>query len=390
MNGTLSLSGRAASAAAAAVVLAGVVTAAGPASAAPSAAAPSAAACTPRLQVLGAIGSSVYNPGGPQADGVIGLGKGNLSVGVSGGLPVYWTGTTVHKVPLTAPAASGEVLAVNKDALMVGRAFTTGGGGYLFTYRAGAAAVTPLPGGDELYGEADVNDAGYVVSRNRAGVGLVWKDGQKVRELAPPADAPPHSFVDLVTGINNKGDIAGTAKVNYYDSDHDQQLWESIPVVWPADGGPAKSLAPSGGGIYQESRVQDIDESGRVVGYDWYGPGYAYKPWTWTAPYTAPGTSPGTPAPFPYGTFEAISPTTNISVGTAKFHPDEPTRADQAQLWKGTGPVLALPRLAADKASTATAVSDDGRVGGAAVNANGKLKPVIWTCAAQQAYLSQS
>ncbi|MFG2616601.1 hypothetical protein ACGFXC_03190 [Streptomyces sp. NPDC048507] len=382
MNGTPSR--RAASAAAAAVVLAGIVTAAGPASAAPS-----AAACTPKVQVLGSIGSSVYNPGGPQADSVLGLGKGNLSVGVSGGLPVYWTGTTLHKVPLTAPAASGELVAVNKGGLMVGRAFTTGGGGYLFTYRAGAAAITPLPGADELYGDADVNDAGYVVSRNRAGVGLVWKDGQKVRELAPPADAPPHALVDLVTGINNKGDIVGTAKVDHYDSDHDQQLWESIPVLWPADGGPAKSLAPSGGGTYQESRVTDVDEGGRVVGYDWYGPGYAYKPWTWAAPYTAPGTSPGTLTPFPYGTFEAVSPTANVSVGTAKFHPDEPTRADQAQLWKGTGPVLALPRLAADRPSTATAVADDGRAGGAAVNAKGKLKPVIWTCAAQQAYLPQ-
>ncbi|MFE2148939.1 hypothetical protein ACFXAO_02745 [Streptomyces lavendulae] len=367
---------RGASAAAAAIVLAGIVTAAGPAAA--------ATGCTPRIQVLGSIGSSLHNPGNRQSEGVNDLGKGNLSVGVSGGLPVYWTGTTLHKVPLPAAGLDGELLAVNKDGLMVGRIFS--GGGYVFTYRAGDAAITPLPGSDDPYGEADVNDAGYVVSRNRAGVGLVWKDGQKVRELAPPPNSDPHTRVDLVTGINNRGDILGTAKVDYTD-DGDNQHWDVTPVLWPADGGPAVALAPSGGGTYQESFVQGLDESGRVVGYDWYGPGYAYKPWTWTPPYTAPGTSPGLLNPFPYGTFEAISPTTNVSVGTAKFHPDEPTQADQAQLWPGSGPLLALPRLAADKASMAKSVSDDGRVGGAAVNAKGKLKPVIWTCATKQAYL---
>lgn len=367
---------RAASAAAAAIVLAGIVSAAGPATAATT--------CTPKIQVLGSLGPGTYNPGNPQTEGVHGLGPGNLSVGISGGKPVYWTGTTLHKVPLPADLG-GELLAVNKGGLMVG--IVHGPDSYVFTYRAGAAAVTRLPGSDYAYGEADVNDAGYVVSRDRAGVGLVWKDGQKVRELAPPADTPPHTGVDLVTGINNKGDIVGTAKLAYTDPETDQYRWESYPVVWPADGGPAKSLVQSGTGMYQESYVQDIDESGRVVGYDWYGPGYAFKPWTWTPPYTAPGTSPGTLNPFPYGTFEAISPTTGVSVGTAKFHPEEPTLADQAQLWAGSGPVLALPRLAADKASAAESVADDGRVGGAAVNATGKLKPVIWTCATKQAYL---
>lgn len=88
----------------------------------------------------------------------------------------------------------------------------------------------------------------------------------------------------------------------------------------------------------------------------------------------------------PYATFEAISPTTNLTVGTAKFHPDEMTLPDQALLRSGSGPVKALPRLAAGGASMADAVSDADRVGGAAVNAKGKLKPVIWTCATKQAY----
>ncbi|MBT2406468.1 MULTISPECIES: hypothetical protein [unclassified Streptomyces] len=57
--------------------------------------------------------------------------------------------------------------------------------------------------------------------------------------------------------------------------------------------------------------------------------------------------------------------------------------------WKGSGDVLALPRLAANKATSAAAVSDDDRVGGSAVNAKGKTRAVVWKCASKQAYLPQ-
>ncbi|MFF5704995.1 hypothetical protein ACFY7H_21180 [Streptomyces sp. NPDC012794] len=365
------------SAATAALVLAGLVTAAGPAATA------AAASCTPRIQVLGSIGSGGYNVGNEQAEGVLGLGPGNLSVGRSGGKPVYWTGTRLHRVPLSEAGASGAVLGVNASGLMVGAVH--GADGYAFTYRAGDTAVTRLPGSDWASDDADVNDAGYVVSRVRTGVGVVWKDGQKVRDLALPADALPGTSVELVTGINNGGDVLGMARENYEDPNTGAHREGSYPVLWPADGGPARALAATA----NDSYAQDLDESGRVVGYDWYGMGYQYKPMTWTPPHTGPAASPGVLNTHPYGTFEAISPTTGVSAGTAKFHPDEQTLPDQAQLWPGTGPVLALPRLAARQASAAASVSDDGRVGGAAVNAGGTLKPVIWTCATKQAYLPQ-
>ncbi|MFJ8159609.1 hypothetical protein ACIRBY_01630 [Streptomyces sp. NPDC096136] len=364
---------RAASAATAALVLAGIVTAAGPASAAP--------ACTPRIQVLGSIGSGGYHVGNPQPEGVLGLGTGNLSVGRSGGRPVYWTGTRLHKVPLPEATPSGAVLAVNRSGLMVGGVY--GAEGYLFTYRAGDAAVTRLPGSDFQSDDADVNDAGYVVSRNRSGLGVVWKDGLKVRDLPVPAGAAPGTRIELATGINNKGDIIGMAREDYEVPETGEHREGTYPVLWPGDGGPAEALAPTG----HDSYVQDLDESGRVVGYDWLGMAYRFTPATWTPPHTGPASFPGTLKTHPYGTFEAISPTTNVSVGTARFHPDEQTLPDQAQLWPGTGPVLALPRLAPGQASAAASVSDDGRAGGAAVNAAGTLKPVIWTCAAQQAYL---
>ncbi|UQX04293.1 hypothetical protein [Streptomyces sp. RerS4] len=362
------------SAAGAAVVLTGLITAAGPAVAAP-------ATCAPKIQVLGTVGDESYVRDGRRSQGVLDFGAGDLAVGVSGYKPVYWTGTTVHRVPLTDPNTTGEVLAVNAHGLMVGLLHPSTGGSSLFTYQAGAAAITPLPdgdGGNDL--EADVNDAGYVVSYARGGGGAVWKDGQKVRQLPLPADAGPGSRIRMVTGINNRGDILGMAEQDYEVPETGEHLEGTRPVLWPGDGGPARLLAASG----NDSYVQDLDESGRIVGYDWAGPWSEYKPWAWTS--TGPGTSPGALSTHPYGTFEAISPTTNVSVGTAKFHPDQLTLPDQAQLWAGSGPVKALPRLAAGQASMAEAVSDGDRVGGAAVNAKGKLKPVIWTCATKQAY----
>ncbi|WP_327266248.1 hypothetical protein OG444_37010 [Streptomyces sp. NBC_01232] len=369
---------RSMSAAAAAIVVAGLITAAGPAVAAET-------KCTPKIQVLGTIGDESYMRDTPRSQGVFDLGAGNLAVGVSGRKPVYWTGTTLHRVPLTDQNQTGQVLAVNAHGLMVGvlHDFT---GTSLFTYQAGAAAITLLP---DSYGsdlEADVNDAGYVVSRSDSAVGTVWKDGQKVRELPVPADAGPGTRITMVTGINNQGDILGMATQDYEVPETGQHLEGTHPVLWPGDGSAARLLAPTA----NESYVQDIDESRRIVGYDWAGPWHEYAPLVWEPPLTGPATAPGGLSSHPYATFEAISATTNLSVGTAKFHPELMTLPDQALLRSGSGPVKALPRLAGGGASMADAASDDDRVGGSAVNAKGKLKPVIWTCATKQAYNSGS
>ncbi|WP_158717848.1 hypothetical protein [Streptomyces sp. NRRL F-2664] len=367
---------RSMSAAGAAVVLAGLITAAGPAVAAD-------AACTPKIKVLGSIGDQSYVRDMARSQGVFDLGPDGLAVGVSGHKPVYWTGTTVHRVPLADADRTGQVLAVNAHGLMVGIAHGSGSDGpSLFTYQVGAAAITPLP---DSYGydyEADVNDAGYVVSRTSDGPGAVWKDGQKVRELPVPPDAGPATRITMVTGINNRGDILGMATQDYEVPETGAHLEGTYPVLWPGDGSPARLLAPS----MNDSYVQDLDESGRIVGYDWAGPWHEYRTWVWEPPLTGSGTSPGGLSSHPYATFEAISPTTNVGVGTAKFHPDMLTLPDQALLRAGSGPVKALPRLAPGGASMADAVSDADRVGGAAVDAKGRLQPVIWTCATRQAY----
>jgi uncharacterized membrane protein len=360
-------------------LLAGLVAVAGPAA--------GATACTPRLQVLGTLPQA-----GSTYDAVRALGKGNLAVGTSAGKPVYWTGTTVHRVPLPGVQDSGELVAANASGLMVGRMRPAGESGEfrLFTYRAGDPAVTLLPDGLGHDAGVGVNDAGLVVGGRRGTpVVRMWQNGAVLRDLTVPAEAGPAAFVETMGGINARGDVVATLDQDYEAPDGSRTI-RSVPVLWPGDGGPAKVFAGGpGGGNGTYSWVEGISSDGTVVGSYWYGPGYQWKPWVWTAPYDTSGTSPAPLKGFPYTSFEGISANTHVSVGIARFHPDEPAQPDQAVLWKGSGDILALPRLAAGKATAAAAVNDEDRVGGSAVNATGKTRAVVWTCASKQAYLPQ-
>ncbi|MFJ6793472.1 hypothetical protein [Streptomyces sp. NPDC091268] len=369
-------------AAGAAVVLAGLVGAAGPASAA------AAQPCKPALTALGALsGAEVSWP----SEGVRALGRGALSVGSSRGRAVYWTGTTVHRVPVPdAARAEGELVGVNQGGLMTGWYRPYGSTDQIgFTYRAGDASVTPLPDATRSVAGLKVNDAGRVAA---AGYGdhsvRVFADGVVERTLALPAELGPDAYVATVGGINSRGDVV--ASVHRAEPDTGGRVEYSHPVVWPGDGSPARVLPQAGGGG-NYSWVTGISTAGTVVGSDWYGPGYEWTPWVWTAPYDAPGASrsPGRLGTHPYASLEAIAPGTDTAVGTARFHPDDtgPGKADQAVLWPGSGPLLALPRLAAGQASAAVAVSDDDRAAGSAVNASGKTRAVVWKCASHQAYL---
>ena len=92
---------------------------------------------------------------------------------------------------------------------------------------------------------------------------------------------------------------------------------------------------------------------------------------------------------FNSGRFTATSPRTHLAAGIAEMR-DSTAPEVQAEIWPGTGPALALPRLAADRASHAYAASDNGSVGGDAANTAGDVKPVVWTCALSQAYVPGS
>ncbi|MFD9355085.1 hypothetical protein [Streptomyces sp. NPDC060031] len=367
-------------AAGAAVVLAGLVTAAGPAAAAGS------APCKPALTALGTLpGAEVSWP----REGVRALGRGTLSVGSSRGKAVYWTGSTVHRVPVPdASRIESELVGVNQGGLMTGwyRPYgTTDQVG--FTYRAGDASVTRLPDALRSVAGLKVNDAGRVAA---AGYGdrsiRVYADGALERTLTIPEEIGPDAYVATVGGINSRGDVV--ASVHRAEPDTGGRVEYSHPVLWPGDGGPARVLPQAGsGGNY--SWVTGIATDGTIVGSDWYGPGYEWTPWVWTAPYGAPGSSPGRLSTHPFASLDGISPSTGAAVGSARFHPEDAgiNAADQAVLWPGSGPVLALPRLAAGQAASAVAVSDDDRAAGSAVNASGKTRAVVWKCASRQAYL---
>ncbi|MFE9142370.1 hypothetical protein [Streptomyces tubercidicus] len=332
--------------------------------------------CRPALQVLASLPGS----GGSR---VKGLGPNALAVGASRGLPVYWTGTRVHRVPLPAKFTGGEVVAVNAKGLMVG-SLQGDGRTAAFSFRAGARAVTLLPEGAHA---ADVNDQGLIVGDTVKGgalIGLEWDGARIRRRLAPPAG---YSLTS-VTALNNAGQIAGSG-----EAVKDDESW-SAGLLWPARSGaaavPLQRYWPAGV-PYDFWYPRDIDRAGRIVGTHDYTRLDTLTPTQWLPPY-AIESEPGLLGERTSGTFEAISPTTNVSVGTASDSnmvgpfPPETAPPEQAQIWPGTGPLLALPRLSPEGPSQAYAVSDDQRVGGAAADATSTSRAVIWTCALRQAY----
>ncbi|MFF3767439.1 hypothetical protein ACFYYR_25610 [Streptomyces sp. NPDC001922] len=338
-----------------------------------------AGTCRPALRILGTLPGTA----GSDADRVEGLGPGSTAVGTSRGLPVYWTGTRVHRVPLPAGYTGGEVEAVNSGGLMVG-SLRKPGGSAAFSYRAGARSVTLLPGGSRA---TDVNDHGLIVGEGpKAGAltGVEWTGTRVLRRLTLPAG---YTLTE-VTGINEAGRIVGSGEAVAGD-----ESW-TAGLLWPARGNaPAVPLKPywPAGVPYDFWSPEDIDNSGRIVGTHDYSRLDIQSPVHWLPPYGSE-IRPGLLAGRTSGTFEAVSPTTNVSVGTAQDSsfdgpfPPESAPPVQAQIWPGSGPLLALPRLAPDGASEAYAVSDDGRAGGRAADAHGTSRPVIWTCALAQAY----
>ncbi|WP_327302689.1 hypothetical protein OG730_03190 [Streptomyces sp. NBC_01298] len=391
---------RSMSAAGAAVVLAGLITAAAPASAAPaahSAAAPtgtptaaSAAACVPDVVKLPSL------PSGPWTSGVVnGLGADGLAVGESLGLPAYWTADhAVHAVPLPAGFQNGRVTAVNAKGLMVGTVERSSDRARAaFTYRPGDTAMRLLTGAATATDAADVNDAGRVVGMD-GGTPKEWANGTVVRELPVPEDAHPSTRIVAVDGINKRGDVLGTAHTEYEDLENDRIISKTFPVVWPAGGAyPPYSLP-----VWNETdwttgtQASGIDDKGRVVGFEAesYREFRRRTPAVWKKPYDAPPAAPGLVTGYETLTFEAISPATNVTVGTAASFVEGYARYVQAAYWPGTGAPLVLPNPAgasADVNTEAHAVSDDDRVGGSfrdlTVLAD---NPIVWTCASKQAY----
>lgn len=325
----------------------------------------------PRIQILD---TSPVGYGGR----VTALGRGTIAAGTSAGVPAYWIGTAVIKVPLPAHYSTGTVTAINRHDLMVGTVHDdTTGKDVAFSYRIGAANARILPGGSYA---SDVNDSGRIVGGDNSTVsatGYVWHGTTVERTLTVPAG---YQFTQ-VTGINDQGTViaAGSRLIG--------STWASTGLVWPADPAlPVVSLLPIDSSDDNGLAVipEDIDENGRIVGeIESYWADGSYETY-WDAPYTADGIRlAGLPGYYNEGYFRAISPTTGLVVGEAptSYYGD----AGTAEIWTGSGSIRALPGLAPNQDSGASAVADNGKAGGFAVDADDVLQPVIWTCAASQA-----
>ncbi|MEV6572816.1 hypothetical protein [Streptomyces sp. NPDC051577] len=343
--------------------------------------------CTPGIQVLDSLPGPGESPFPWSATSEVkGLGPRGLSVGRSQNRPVYWLGASVHRVPLPAGYTSGGVEAVNRSGVMVGWLRGTDKPPIAFRYVPGAKAIAILPGGERA---SDINDKGHIVGERHSDpwhvVGVEWAGTTVRRELALP---PQVTGLAEITGINNAGLIVGRGT-----GVTDEEYWYEAGLVWTADKkAPARELQPfHPGDTYSTYLPQDIDEKGRISGTYEFARLITSNGVVWKPPYTDV-TTVANLGDRTQGTFEDVSPTTGVSVGTASDStmvgpfPPETAPPYQATLWKGSGPTLALPRLAATGHSGAFTVSDDDRVGGYAVDAKDVMHPVVWTCASKQAH----
>lgn len=302
-----------------------------------------------------------------------------LAVGVSGQRPVYWTGTHVHRVPVPAGFDGGQVSAVNRHGLMVG--WLTSGESPLnstpFSYRPGASAVTLLPTGGVSGRANDVNDHGRIVGTvDGAQRGAVWRNGRLIASL-PVADG---LSVSDVTSVNDEGSVVANGTI-WSDGLED---YLQVVLLWESADAPPKVLGPSVGPWLQGWDRPVLDDHGRVVGA--LISSVENDAVHWDPPEYGDPAQVASLAGFNSGRFTATSPHTQLAVGYAQFL-DGGNVPDQAEVWPGTGAALALPRLTPDGASHAYAASDNGSVGGDAVDAAGDARPVVWTCAVKQAYV---
>jgi hypothetical protein len=357
---------------------AGSVTAATGATAAP------AASCRPAVLQLDRLPSS-----GPGSDTVADIGAGTLSVGTTGGVPVYWTGTTVHRVPLPAGYTAGEATAVNKNNLLVGTVINSSGS-RAFRYTVGAASSQLLDRGTYASG---VNDNGRITGGNTTSSAVyVWAGTHVERTLALPA----HHTYAYASGIAGNGSVVGSAT----DTDADGN-GGTVALVWPAAASgstatvTARDLPPVV--IFSEvsTYAEAIDEHGRVVGNVTVFHQDLDNPVFWDKPYTADYTGIAGLSHHEGKDFlAAISPTTGLIAGTAQFPQGIPpvTPVDQPEISDKGGPFRALPSLAVNAPAGADSAGDNGSVGGWAYDddpydGDGVRRPIIWTCAVQQAFV---
>jgi len=347
-----------------------VVLALGTVSGTAQAAAPEAAAsaCAPSITVLPTFS-------GPDASlsVVYGLSRtANIAVGSSKGLPAYWEGSTVRRVPLPAGYNGGAVRAVNDHGLMVGWVSGPSKPSRAFRYGYGASSIVFLPGGDTAVA---VNDAGHVVGtgmkNDGSAVGYEWAPGTAVRRTLKLA---PNTGLTNVTGINNSGRIIG--------------FGDSAGLTWSSSvTATATTLNTTyPGDTYTEFHPGAIDNRNRIAGTNYYSRLAQSSPFFWPSPTGVGAVVGGLFGNRADAKFAALSDN-KVAVGTASDNSmvnPWPVRPFAALIWNGRSLALELPPLLAGHAAQAFAINNDGRAGGAADDTAG-THPVVWVCALQQA-----
>ncbi|MFE7479728.1 hypothetical protein [Streptomyces sp. NPDC057552] len=312
------------------------------------------------------------------------LGRPGISAGSSGGVPVYWTGTKVHRVPLPPGNLSGEVTAVNRHGLMVGTLHHPGTGATsAFSFRIGGSGVKLLPGGTAAN---DVNDSGVIAGvTTGAGsgrTGVLWKNNAVLRHLTVDGSTGEYGGAFTAVGINDAGTVIGGGS-RYVGGE-----WVGVGLVWKAGPpGHARTLLPEAApGEGYSSVAADISRTGRVVGHRLFTWG---SPVLWDRPYARPPAEAAVPPELgAEGYLTAISPNGRLTAGYAPNRWAGPGEESGAALvWPTGGPAIKLPRLHPLGTAEAHAVADDGRIGGYATGLPDPDEPetaypVIWRCAA--------
>ncbi|MFN2638077.1 MAG: hypothetical protein ABR585_13725, partial [Gemmatimonadaceae bacterium] len=191
-------------------------------------------------------------------------------------LPIYWKADGTHQFLPTGTHCAGTAWAINKSGMISGQLFGPPGTALWIPQADGTYALQdlgPTPEGTLARNTGALNDTGEILGwYNNAQI--YWRTPTtEWTHMIAPAGATDCAFT---RAINSLGEIAARCTVNgigypYYWKDH-----SATPVALPRPSGTAPVF------------VQEINDSGVIVGYTSSAPYYRALRWTPSAPSTYP------------------------------------------------------------------------------------------------------
>ena len=191
-------------------------------------------------------------------------------------LPIYWKADGTHQLLPTGTHCAGTAWTINKSGMITGQLFGPPGTALWIPQTDGTYALQdlgPTPEGTLARNTGALNDAGEI---------LGWYSNAQIYWRTPTTDwthmIAPAGAIDcaFTRAINNLGEIAARCIVNgaygvYYWKDH-----TATPVALPRPSGTAPVF------------IQEINDSGIIVGYTSSAPYYRALRWKPSAPSTYP------------------------------------------------------------------------------------------------------